>query len=64
MACDLYSQPPTLCAIDAQSQSGHVASPHYDDQFDTWLNGDHHEISIDRETAAKSAVSRCVLDPG
>ena len=63
MICDLSQSPPALRTIDAQSQSGHAGSPHYDDQFQTWLGGNHHEISLDRETASQSTVSRCTLRP-
>lgn len=63
MVCDLSSQPPTLHAIDAQSQSGHVGSPHYDDQFESWRNAAYHEIPLDRTVSSRSASSRQVLKP-
>ena len=63
MVCDLRSQPATLHMVDAQSQSGHVGSAHYDDQFGNWLKGDHHEISLHRETAGTSTVTRFQINP-
>lgn len=45
---DLASSPPTLMAVDGQSQSGQPGSPHYGDQIDAWVNGRYHEIRLVR----------------
>jgi penicillin amidase len=47
MITDLASSPPTLWAVDAQSQSGHPGSPHYADQLADWLAGRYHPLSLD-----------------
>ena len=62
MIADLNSAPPTLCAVDAQSQSGQPGSPHYADQFDDWLSGRYHEIPLSMEFDAESTLL-LVSDP-
>jgi penicillin amidase len=62
LIADLSVQPPVLQAIDAQSQSGHPGSPHYCDQFPTWLAGGYHEIPLDKASAQRSAVTRFILE--
>ncbi|MGI8980317.1 MAG: penicillin acylase family protein [Pirellulaceae bacterium] len=52
LIADFSVNPPTLLAIDGQSQSGHAGSPHYRDQFADWQNGRYHEIPLLREPAA------------
>ena len=54
MIADLSTSPPVLKAIDGQSQSGHPGSPHYSDQFEDWLAGSYHEISLKRNVEAIS----------
>lgn len=63
LVADLASSPPALLAVDGQSHSGHVGSPHYRDQFADWHAENYHEISLDRQEAAKSAVNRLVIEP-
>jgi len=59
-----FSDPlPTLWAVDAASQSGHPGSPHYADQLEAWARGEYHALALDREAAAKGAVTRLVLEP-
>ena len=55
MIADLSTQPPSLFAVDAQSQSGHPGSPHYTDQYSDWLSANYHEISLQPD--ASSPVS-------
>lgn len=63
MVCDLQSEPPALRLVDAQGQSGHVGSRHYDDQFPVWLAGKYHDVPLDRESAGRSSVTRLVVNP-
>ncbi len=63
LIADLSLSPPKLLAVDAQSQSGHPGSPHYSDQFETWLAGGYHEIPLDRDEAAKATLTQFVLAP-
>jgi penicillin amidase len=54
---------PTLWAVDASSASGHPGSPHYRDQMEGWAHGEYHALPLDREAAAKEAVTRLALEP-
>jgi penicillin amidase len=54
---------PTLWAVDASSESGHPGSPHYRDQLQGWARGEYHALPLDRQAAAKAAVTRLVLEP-
>jgi acyl-homoserine lactone acylase PvdQ len=44
-----------LYTVDAPSQSGHPGSPHYKDQLADWLDGNYHDLPLQRD---KVAVSR------
>jgi penicillin amidase len=48
LIADLATEPPTLYAVDAQSQSGHPGSPHYADQLALWCAGRFHALKLDR----------------
>jgi penicillin amidase len=63
VVADLSARPPALQAVDSQSQSGHPGSPHYGDQFPTWLRGEHHTLPLDRAEASRLAVSTLALEP-
>jgi penicillin amidase len=57
MIANLSSSPPTLRAVDGQSQSGQPGSPHYSDQFDDWASGRYHEIPLTGEFEGAAGVS-------
>ncbi len=63
LVADLARQPPVLLAVDGQSQSGHPGSPHYTDQYSTWLAGDYHAIALDRNDPARTVASQMRLEP-
>ena len=63
MIADFRGEPWHLLAVDASSQSGHPGSPHYADQFEGWARGEYHALYLDRDMAAREAVTRRVLDP-
>jgi penicillin amidase len=63
LVADLSTTPPELLAVDSQSQSGHPGSPHYRDQLQTWLKGEHHRFVLDRNETGLQA-SRLTLEPG
>lgn len=44
--------------------SGHLGSPHYDDQFPAWLEGDTFPVPFLPEAVEAAALSRTVLPPG
>ena len=61
LIADLATQ--ELLAIDAQSQSGVPASPHYSDQLAAWTAGEYHVLPLAREELAKIVVERLTLTP-
>jgi penicillin amidase len=63
LIADLNTSPPGLWAVDSQSQSGHPGSPHYDDQLQTWIRGDHHYLPLERGEASRSTATRLTLMP-
>jgi penicillin amidase len=44
-------------------QSGHPASPHYDDNIEGYFKGEYHPMLFDREQVTASAVSNLILEP-
>jgi penicillin amidase len=52
-----------LWAVDSQSQSGHPGSPHYSDQFQTWLKGEYHSLPLEPSAAARTAACALTLEP-
>jgi penicillin amidase len=63
LIADLSTSPPNLCAVDAQSQSGHPGSPHYSDQFQSWIKGEYHPLFLDRAKGSRFTATRLVLEP-
>ena len=52
-----------LLAVDAQSQSGHVAAAHYSDQFAAWSAGEYHVLPLSRVAVSKIVVETLKLNP-
>jgi penicillin amidase len=46
---DLSASAPALWTVDAAGQSGHPGSTHYCDQLTAWLDGNYHQLALDRE---------------
>jgi penicillin amidase len=63
MIVDFIEEPWAIWAVDASSQSGHPGSPHYRDQMEGWARGEYHALPLDRDMAARLAVTRLVLQP-
>jgi penicillin amidase len=63
LIADLSTSPPELQSVDAQSQSGHPGSPHYSDQFNTWLGGEYRRLPLERPEGPRFAVSKLTLEP-
>jgi penicillin G amidase len=59
---DLGDPNGTLVAF-APGQSGHPASPHYDDGIRPWLAGEYVTIPMDRERVEEAVEARLLLDP-
>jgi penicillin amidase len=63
MIVDMSVSPAEMWAVDAGSESGHPASPHYADQIDDWLAGRYHRLPLDRAEVERSATSRLIVMP-
>ena len=63
MIVDMSASPAEMWAVDAGSESGHPASPHYADQLGDWLAGRYHRLALDRAEVERSARGRLVLTP-
>src|SRR5262249_53098876 len=63
LVADLSASPPALRAVDSQSQSGHPGSPHYGDQFPTWLRGEYHTLPLDRAQPSRLPLKSFTLHP-
>jgi penicillin amidase len=50
-------------ALLAPGQSGHLASPHYQDGVKPWFEGDYHTMLFRREDVEQNLESRLVIDP-
>jgi len=50
--------------VHTTGQSGHIASPHYDDMIDRWLRGDYYPMWWAPSSIAADARSTLVLVPG
>jgi len=51
-------------ALLAPGQSGHLASPHYKDGVNPWLEGGYHPMLFRREDVERNLEARLVLEPG
>jgi penicillin amidase len=63
LIADLSLSPPRLCAVDAQSQSGHPGSPHYSDQLESWIKGNYHPLFLDRAEGSRFTATKLILEP-
>jgi penicillin amidase len=50
-------------AVHTTGQSGHPASPHYDDMIPMWLNGEYHPLLWSRARVEAHLESRLTLEP-
>lgn len=49
--------------INSTGQSGHVASGHYDDMIEPWLEGEYHPMLWERQRIEDAAVEQLILLP-
>ena len=49
--------------VHTTGQSGHPASPHYDDQIALWLEGRYHPLAWSRAAVDEQAEARLTLEP-
>jgi penicillin amidase len=64
MIADLSDPHGGLWAVDAGSESGHPASPHYNDQIGEWLTAQYHYVPLDPEQLRTNADRELTLVPG
>jgi penicillin amidase len=50
--------------VHTTGQSGHPASPHYDDMIPMWLSGEYHPLLWTRERIEAHLEARLTLEPG
>jgi len=48
-------------AMLVPGQSGHLASPHYDDFIDPWLKGEFHPMLWEKEDVLKNQEGKLIL---
>jgi penicillin amidase len=63
LVADLGSDPPTLLAVDGESQSGHPGSPHYSDQLADWLQGRLHALVLEDKARLEAGWTVRILEP-
>ena len=59
---DLSDDPPGLWAVYTAGQSGHPGSPNYCDQLQTWLDGRHYYLPLDRVRVEKRFKTRLIIN--
>ena len=59
---ELADSPPGLWAVDTAGQSGHPGSPNYCDQLQTWLDGRHYYLPLDRARVEELAKTRLAIN--
>jgi penicillin amidase len=58
-----FAEPHRLLAVQNIGNSGQPGSPHYADQFEDWLAGRYHAVSLRREDVERDLESSRLLEP-
>jgi penicillin amidase len=58
-----FAQPDQFRAVQNIGNSGQPGSPHYADQFDDWLAGRYHIVSLQRAEVERDAEGATLLQP-
>lgn len=58
-----FAQPEQFLAVQNIGNSGQPGSPHYADQFDDWLAGRYHVVSLRRPDVERDAEGTTILQP-
>jgi penicillin amidase len=58
-----FAQPDQFLAVQNIGNSGQPGSPHYADQFDDWLAGRYHVVSLQRADVERDAEGATLLQP-
>jgi penicillin G amidase len=59
-----FAEPERFLAVQNVGNSGQPGSPHYADQFNAWLAGSYHVVSLRRSEVERDAEGTTVLRPG
>jgi penicillin amidase len=58
-----FAQPDRFLAVQNVGNSGQPSSPHYADQFEAWLAGSYHVVSLQRADVQRDAEGTTLLQP-
>jgi penicillin amidase len=58
-----FAEPDRFWAVQNAGNSGQPGSPHYADQFEDWIAGRYHEVSLKREDIERDPENRTTLVP-
>ena len=58
-----FRQPDRLQAVQNIGNSGQPGSPHYADQFEPWLAGSYHSVSLNRADVEQDLEGTTILEP-
>jgi penicillin G amidase len=58
-----FAQPTRFLAVQNIGNSGQPGTPHYADQFDAWLAGEYHVVSLERAEVEADLETLTVIDP-
>jgi penicillin amidase len=58
-----FAQPDRFLAVQNIGNSGVPGSPHYADQFEAWLAGSYHSVSLTRAGVQRDCQATTVLEP-
>jgi penicillin amidase len=58
-----FAEPDRFLAVQNVGNSGRPGSPHYADQFQAWLDGSYHVVSLGRGDVERDAEDTTILQP-
>jgi penicillin amidase len=58
-----FAEPDRFLAVQNIGNSGQPGSPHYADQFEPWLTGGYHVVSLRRADVERDAEGTTILEP-
>jgi penicillin amidase len=59
-----FAAPDAFLAVQNIGNSGVPDSPHYRDQFESWLRGEYHVVHLRRERVEAECESTTIIEPG
>lgn len=58
-----FAEPDRFLAVQNIGNSGEPGSPHYSDQFEAWLAGSYHTVSLARADVERDAEATTIVEP-